>query len=917
MAEPTSNSKTNSNPLKTDDASALKTSDKPDESKASVAPSSSADSGKSETAKDNANPDQAPSSVDKPEDSPDSPSDTPAQTDKPDQPQSQSDANSQAKAEEKQDKPSKTQPQSEAKPDSPPQESDHQSEAKSETKPEAEAKSEPKPKTDAPKLSAQEKKQLKLEKQNTDPEVMELVEDLKEIAHDFKQFNQELEVEQDQLNQKAQSAGVVLRPDSSNSDPENSTAQANSSTPADSTPKPEVKSETASPTPPTDEDGSQTSTTDQKPDEIKPEPKKSFFKKLFSKKAKPDPQAAPESDTTKPKSKKIVKILIILAIILLPIIVFSSVTAVLANSTYQKAQKTMALARQTTDSLKSQNLPEAELKLETLKQSLLETQSAYQKITYLKIFPYIGKFVEDGTYGLNAAISGVEAGQILLETINPYADLFGLKGEGSFEGGTTEERIALILSKMGEITPNLDQVVQKLDQIQTDLDQINPDDYPETFRGIVIRPQLIEAKKTFAHGTKLLSDAQPMLNVLPQIFGYPESRKYMIMFQNDGEIRSTGGFMSAYSLVNVEQGKVNPETSNDIYHLDSQFRQIIEPPDYIKTHLNEKRLYLRNMNVSPDFMVSMDLFYQNYSTLASAESLDGIIAIDTHVLEKILEVIGPVEVPGYGTFTTEWDNRCNLTQVVCELEHIIDIPLATLVGDRKAAILGPMMKAILDKTFQGSNEQLGKLVPLMIDLLEQKHVLAYFTDETIQQASEAFNIAGRIVDFEGDYLHINDSNLGGAKSNFYIDQEVLQKIEIADDGTIKKTVEITYIHTQPADNCNLEAGQLCLSGIQRNYFRVYVPDGSILENGLGSQVEIRTGQELGKTYFDGFFELRPVSQAKVQLTYTLPFKSQPDHYPLLTQKQPGTRDIKHTVEISSAAPQEFILNQDTKLNIPL
>jgi len=68
---------------------------------------------------------------------------------------------------------------------------------------------------------------------------------------------------------------------------------------------------------------------------------------------------------------------------------------------------------------------------------------------------------------------------------------------------------------------------------------------------------------------------------------------------------------------------------------------------------------------------------------------------------------------------------------------------------------------------------------MLIAEINQKHVLAYFHDDDAQKAAESFNMAGRIMtatetaallaykEGEWDYLHINNSNMAGAKSNMF------------------------------------------------------------------------------------------------------------------------------------------------------
>ncbi len=127
-----------------------------------------------------------------------------------------------------------------------------------------------------------------------------------------------------------------------------------------------------------------------------------------------------------------------------------------------------------------------------------------------------------------------------------------------------------------------------------------------------------------------------------------------------------------------------------------------------------------------------------------------------------------------------------------------------------------------------------------------------------------------------------------------------------------KTLTLVYENSESVDNCNLErASGLCLNSILRNYLRIYVPKGSKLIEGLGSEVEIETKEELGKTYFDGFFTVRgDGGRAKVVVKYELPFTVNPgENYKLLIQKQPGTLGHKYKITFGEEE-EEFELKTD-------
>ncbi len=186
----------------------------------------------------------------------------------------------------------------------------------------------------------------------------------------------------------------------------------------------------------------------------------------------------------------------------------------------------------------------------------------------------------------------------------------------------------------------------------------------------------------------------------------------------------------------------------------------------------------------------------------------------------------------------------------------------------------------------------------------------YFFDEKNQTAAESFNAAGRIKPYDYDYLHINDSNFGGAKSDIFIVRDVEQEVETTGDKITKK-VTITYNNPAKGSNCNLEAGQLCLNGVYRDYVRLYVPKGSKLTSVVGSEVKESTIEDLDKTVFEAFFTMRPQSSSKLVFTYELPaMKNTP--YRLLIQKQPGLNTIKHNISLNGK-PTSVDLSKDTEL----
>jgi hypothetical protein len=201
--------------------------------------------------------------------------------------------------------------------------------------------------------------------------------------------------------------------------------------------------------------------------------------------------------------------------------------------------------------------------------------------------------------------------------------------------------------------------------------------------------------------------------------------------------------------------------------------------------------------------------------------------------------------------------------------------------------------------------------------VSQKHILVYLHEDKGQKGVESFNMAGRIKDFDGDYLHVNDANLGGAKSNMFTNESLKQEYEVKSDGTIAKTLIITYKNTAPSSSgCNLEAGGLCLNGPMPNWLRIYVPSGSQLLEFKGSEDKEVVSEAYGKAVFEGFLTVRPEGTAQVIVKYQLPFKLDKNKsLKLLVQKQAGTEGYPSSIFINGQKVDESTLETDKEVTL--
>jgi hypothetical protein len=621
-------------------------------------------------------------------------------------------------------------------------------------------------------------------------------------------------------------------------------------------------------------------------------------------------------DQSEPKAKKTglgIKILTGTGALLLIIAVIGVLAGLQAKKVYAEALKLQPLAEKAQNNFSSQDLAGLRVTLSEINIQIESINKAYSPFSKLKFIPFGGRYMADGQHLLIAAKAGVEAADIMVEAIEPYADVLGFSGEGSFTGGTAEDRVIAILGTLDKVAPKLDDVSEKLKIVDGELAQIDENRYNFAFKEQNIAEKAKKAKETIHSIAVSLKDARPAIEVLPKIAGMEGERKYMVLFHNDGELRGTGGFMTAYGILRVDKGKVAAEKSSDIYDLDNKFKERLQPPAPIKKYLKVPYWYLRDMNYSPDFKQNMDLFYSYYKNIKGEPKIDGIIGVDTNFLVSLLKILGPTDVPGFGRFSAETDPRCDCPQVVYQLELIADRPVGMIVENRKGS-LGPMMREIIFKAYAAPKPWWDDLLRAFGDDVSAKHIVFYFMDENLQSIAEKLNIAGKVDNTEEDYLMIVDSNFGGAKSNLFIKEDVSQELTIGNDGTITKKLTVTYTNTAPPSNCNLEAGQLCLNATVPDVTRVYVPKGSKLVEAVGFDDQVEVKEDSGKTVLEGFVRIAPQSSTKTIYTYTLPWKSSsaPKHF--LIQKQVGKETPHYKVELPDRI-EEFDLSTDKSFSV--
>ncbi len=602
------------------------------------------------------------------------------------------------------------------------------------------------------------------------------------------------------------------------------------------------------------------------------------------------------------------KLAIILGVIVLLIVLIS----IPASATYKSGIKTYREAKLIATAAKQQNVALASDEIARTQKLLDQTKKNFHFLLPLKIVPIVNWYYDDADHLLNAASDGLESGQIIATSLKPYADILGLKGTPGGAPTSASDKIKTAVLSLGKITPQIDKIEVSLNAMKKEVDQVDPNHYPTFLFGKTIKTQLASLK-TFTDDSAIgITDAKPLIKTLPSLLGADKPKQYLMIFQNDKELRPTGGFITGYAVFKVDQGSISLQRSEDIYPLDDSIPNKPKAPAAILKYFpGVYQLNLRDSNISPDFMVSMKTFKSMYQQSDGDQNIDGIIAIDTNVLVSTIKILDNQVQAGGQTFTTDTDPHCNCPQVIYALENSISRPVNYVKTARKS-LLGDLLSAIMTKALTSSPKKYwGPLFQTMITSSSRKDILYDLYDDQAQQGIEALNAAGQVKPFEGDYLYINETNFSGAKVNIFMQESVDNAYSVTGDGTITKTVTIHYKNPYPPSDCSLKSGGLCLNAEYRDWVRILVPKGSQLTSSTGSQVKMTQYDDLGKTFFEGFVTVQTQGFNTLTLNYTLPFKLKSGSpLPVLIQKQPGATNNQYNMMVNGNTVDTFTLTTD-------
>lgn len=460
----------------------------------------------------------------------------------------------------------------------------------------------------------------------------------------------------------------------------------------------------------------------------------------------------------------------------------------------------------------------------------------------LKGLPLIGEKFEN--FSSEARLLSAFAG-----TVKNFGDV--LNTGQSLMNKITNEDSADLTSETEKLTANLKSIEKQLAFLET---EIEGSEIVNKFNNLSSDKKI--TKENIAIWRKSASGFAEILPAFSNILGVEKKKSYLVLFQNNAELRPTGGFIGAFGLISFEKARVISFDVFDVYTADGQLKGHVDPPQPIKDYLGEGGWYLRDSNWSPDFPTSA-VRAAWFLDKEMGYKVDGVFAVDLEFLRILLKESGPVSLSDYNEIL---DYRNFYEKIQSQAEKNF-FPGSTNKKDYLTALSKTLFRNILDLP----EKYLPALVQAISLSLDGRHFSLWFEDPKISQVFTKYSWDGSIATIpcrlssgqtscSSDYLQIVEANLGINKANSFLKRSYVVELGI-DQGKILHRLVIAYK--------NDSVSGVWPGGDYKNYLRLYTNSGSwitrqpILVDNRGNEqfLTFTESMEKGKKVFGTLFSI--------------------------------------------------------------
>ncbi len=411
-----------------------------------------------------------------------------------------------------------------------------------------------------------------------------------------------------------------------------------------------------------------------------------------------------------------------------------------------------------------------------------------------------------------------------------------------------EDQVQALISEMPRVLGLYNDTEPEIIELLELVGEINPQYIPAIGTGGT-REKLIEFQGIIQEFPSISAQVKTTLRQLPELLGAEEPTTYLLILQNEKEMRSSGGLLTAYGTMTVDKGELVGDIDiTDMWDLelyvsstlgiDAGHRNIYGQL-YLMNPIEELNYggcgstYLRaqDAGIYPDLYVTADTV-TDYYDIANAYNpqkypgYDHVIIANTFFASDLVSLIEPLAVPG---FDGQEITSTNIAKVIYgeTSEQVFDPATRKL-------FIGEVATAAKESFIDLPSEKFPDLVKTIISTIQAKNISFYSEDIEMQAYFDELGLSGRIEqNFAGDYFTLSEAQVCSLKANFYVEDAVTQNIKIEQDGKISKNVEVNWKNEKVYDRKEEKIISKSPNFGYRAWVRVVTPKGTEILDSTG------------------------------------------------------------------------------------
>ncbi len=436
------------------------------------------------------------------------------------------------------------------------------------------------------------------------------------------------------------------------------------------------------------------------------------------------------------------------------------------------------------------------------------------------------------------------------------------------------------------------------------------------------------------------------------------TRRYLVLLQNNLELRPGGGFLGQYAIFEIKNGELLSYQIEDTNILDNSYKSDRMLPNSLQKYLSDtKKMKMRDSNYSPHFPQNVEDALHFYNLSGNDANFDGVFAVNSSIFENLLKITGPIsttkkDFEKYGEFSSD-GGLMKLQRAVEEpvfraderkaCEKILKKQNVPTNDDRwddcrddengkkrkkmthaqradRKQIINAIAEEMIPKLMKIEN--IEPIIKMATNSLNDKDIQLWFKNPTLNKMAQDANWAGEVDEnWDGDYVMISDANVGALKSDYYMKRAMEYKVDFTGksaeandvnagrmvryigDDIKEQVMNGTFVTSKPLatarmiyENTATEPSYFNMD--YHSFTRLFVPNGSkwyVREWFEPPSVEQNVFGN--KQMYSYKFDVLLGDTIPTMLQYTLPDNITEDGYKLKVQKQSGIGNIPLKVTV--------------------